>query len=71
MRPDVAWAALLGAGCALEAWALTTDRQHWTLSRVSRRWLRADTPAGRALIVSGVGAGATALAHHLIAMPTD
>lgn len=71
MRPDVVWAGLVGTPVVVELWAFATGRQQWMLSPHGRRWLRTDTPAGRAVVTVGVGAGATWLAHHLITIPTD
>jgi len=69
VRPDAVWAALVGAPVAVELVAWATGRQEWMLSPHARRWARVDTPAGRALVTAGVGAGATWLAHHLITIP--
>lgn len=61
------WAAFAAVGIGVELVGFVTQHQDWMFSPHGRRWLRADTPAGRAFI----GAGATTLAHHLITTPTD
>lgn len=71
MRPhDAFWAALAGTGLAVELWALRTDRQEWTLSRVTRRVLRCDKPGGRLTTLAFIGTGAAAFANHLLNIPT-
>lgn len=65
------WAAYAAIGITAELVGFVTQRQDWMLSPHGRRWLRADTPAGRAFITVGIGAGATTLAHHLITLPTE
>lgn len=69
LRGRLAWAALIGVPTALELWAFATDRPEWMLCPHARWALRCDTPAGRALVTAGIGAGATWLAHHLITIP--
>lgn len=70
MRPDVVWAALIGAPVTVELVAFAAGAQQWMLSPHARRWTRTDTAAGRALVTVGIGAGATWLAHHWIT-PAD
>ncbi len=66
--PDVAWAAVIGSGVALETWALASGRDRWTLSRATRRALRCHTPAGRATTTVLLGAGSAWLTNHLLAV---
>lgn len=41
------WFGWGAVGALVEAWALRTKRQHWTLSHALRRTLRCHTRAGR------------------------
>jgi len=63
------WAVFAATGITAELVGFATQQQDLMLSPHGRRWLRTDTPAGRAVVTVGIGAGATWLAHHLIATP--
>lgn len=70
-RQRLTWASLVGAPVAVELWAVATGRTHWTLSPQLRWALRCNTPAGRALTTTLVGAGSAWLAHHLLTVPAE
>jgi hypothetical protein len=72
MTPARFWAGFFGVGLAVEMWGLShPDRNPWTASPNIRAALRADTPAGRALITIGIGAGSSWLAHHLLTVEPE
>lgn len=67
MTPARFWTAFTVVGLAVEAWGLSReDRNDWTASPNIRAALKAETPLGRAVITTGIGAGATWLSHHLL-----
>lgn len=68
---DAFWLALALTGTGAELWALSTGRHHLTLSRSARRALRCHTKAGRTFTTLAIGAGASALANHLIHVDTE
>ena len=67
MKPAHFWGGFVALGLAVEAWGLShPDRNDWTASPNIRAALKAETPLGRAIITTGIGAGATWLSHHLL-----
>lgn len=68
---DPFWLALAATGTAVELWALSTKREHLTLSRSARRALRCHTKAGRVLTTITIGAGAAWLSNHLLTITPE
>lgn len=61
------WAMLVGAGVALETWALRTGHDRATLSHALRCWLRTKHPVGKTLTYAGWALLTAWLIPHLLA----
>lgn len=68
---DPFWLALAATGTAVELWALTTKRDHLTLSKSARRALRCHTKAGRVITTVAIGGGSAWLANHLLTITPE
>ena len=68
---DAFWLALAVTGTAVELWALSTKREHLTLSKSARRALRCHTKAGRVITTVAIGGGSAWLANHLLTITPE
>jgi hypothetical protein len=72
MTPARFWTAFAIVGLGVEAWGLSrAERNDWTASPNIRAACRAETPLGRAILTTGIGAGATWLSHHLLTVTPE
>lgn len=65
-RPGVIWGALFAAGLAAEAHALVAHHHDCTLSAMTRRTCRTDSPAGRTAFVAGSALVAVWFQYHIV-----
>lgn len=72
MTPGRFWSAFAALGLAVEAFGLSDpERNRWTASPNIRALAHPETPAGRALITTGIGAGSAWLVHHLLTVQPE